>query len=34
VFDWYKRHGTKVVVVDAVGQVDDVTQRALKGLGK
>jgi len=32
VFDWYKRNGTKVVTVDAVGSVDDVTQRALKAL--
>jgi adenylate kinase len=33
VFDWYKRNGTHVAVVDAVGSVDDVTRRALKALG-
>jgi adenylate kinase len=34
VFDWYKRNGTKVVTVNAVGAVDDVTKRALKALGR
>lgn len=34
VLDWYKRAGNKVVVVNAVGAVDDVTQRALKALGQ
>ncbi len=29
VLDWYKRHGTKVAVIDAVGSVQDVTARAL-----
>jgi len=33
VFDWYKRNGTRVAVVDAVGAVDDVTRRALNALG-
>jgi adenylate kinase len=34
VFDWYKKSGAKVVVVDGVGNVDAVTNRALKGLRK
>ena len=34
VFDWYKRTGTKIATVNAVGTVDEVTQRALKALGK
>ncbi len=34
VLDWYKRAGTTVAVVDAVGSVDDVTARALGALGK
>lgn len=34
VFEWYKRNGTRVATVDAVGSVDDVTQRALKALGR
>lgn len=34
VFDWYKRNRTKVVTVNAVGAVDDVTKRALKALGR
>lgn len=34
VFDWYTRNGTRVVTVDAVGTVDDVTRRALKALGR
>jgi adenylate kinase len=29
VLDWYKQHGTKVAVIDAVGSVQDVTARAL-----
>lgn len=33
VFDWYKRNSTKVVTVNAVGPIDDVTKRALKALG-
>jgi adenylate kinase len=32
VFDWYKRNGTRVAVVDAVGAVTDVTRRALNAL--
>jgi adenylate kinase len=32
VFDWYSRNGARVAVVDAVGSVDDVTQRALRAL--
>jgi adenylate kinase len=34
VLDWYQRAGTTVAVIDAVGAVEDVTARALKGLGK
>jgi adenylate kinase len=34
VLGWYTRHGDKVVVVDAVGSVDDVKRRALGALGK
>ena len=34
VFDWYKSNGTKVVTVNAVGPMDDVTKRALKALGR
>jgi adenylate kinase len=34
VFDWYKRNGTRVVCVNAVGSVDDVTARAMKALGR
>ena len=33
-FDWYKRNGTKVVTVNAVGTVAEVSQRALQSLGK
>jgi len=33
VLDWYRAHGRKVVVVDAVGAVGDVTKRALDALG-
>ena len=32
VLDWYKEHGTKVAVIDAVGAVQDVTGRALGAL--
>jgi adenylate kinase len=32
VLDWYKQQGTAIVTVDAVGPVDDVTQRALGAL--
>jgi adenylate kinase len=34
VFDWYKRKGTRVATVDAVGTMDNVTKRALKALGR
>lgn len=34
VFDWYKRQGTPIAAVDAVGSVNDVTSRALKALGR
>lgn len=34
VFDWYKRHGTRVIEIDAVGDVNAVTNRALHGLGR
>ncbi|HEY4217350.1 MAG TPA: adenylate kinase [Gemmatimonadaceae bacterium] len=33
VLDWYQRSGTRVAVIDAVGAVEDVTARALQGLG-
>jgi len=32
VLDWYKSHGTRVSVIDAVGSVQDVTARALGAL--
>jgi adenylate kinase len=34
VFEWYKRNGARLVVVDANGPVNDVTQRVLRALGK
>jgi adenylate kinase len=34
VFDWYKRQGTRIATVDAVGSVDEVTARALTALGR
>jgi adenylate kinase len=34
VFDWYKKSGTKIAEVNAIGSVDDVTHRALQALGK
>src|SRR5205809_1511220 len=34
VFDWYKRKGTRIVAVKAVGDVDAITGRALKSLGR
>jgi len=34
VFEWYKRNGARVVTVDAIGTVDDVTRRALAALGR
>lgn len=34
VFEWYKRNGTRVASVQAVGSVDDVSSRALKALGR
>jgi adenylate kinase len=34
VFNWYKLNGTKVVNVNAVGDIADVTTRALKALGR
>jgi adenylate kinase len=34
VLDWYKTNGDKVVVVNAVGAVEDITANALKVLGK
>ena len=33
VLDWYRQNGDRVVVVDAVGAVDDITTRALDALG-
>lgn len=32
VFDWYTRSGTRVLTVDAMGSVEDVTKRALRAL--
>ena len=34
VFDWYKRNGARIAVVDANGTVSDVTQRVLRALGR
>ena len=34
VLQWYRTHGTRVAVVDAVGSVQDVTARALGALAK
>jgi adenylate kinase len=34
VFDWYKRKGTRIATVNAVGDVSDITKRALKALGR
>jgi adenylate kinase len=34
VFDWYKKNGARLVVVDANGSVTDVTQRVLRALGR
>lgn len=33
VLDWYRKHGTQVKTIDAVGTPDDVTRRALEALG-
>jgi adenylate kinase len=32
VLEWYREHGTRVAVIDAVGSVQDVTARALGAL--
>lgn len=34
VFEWYRRAGTRLVVVNATGAVSDVTQRVLHALGR
>lgn len=34
VFDWYKKNGARIAVVDANGSVNAVTQRVLRALGK
>ena len=34
VFDWYRRAGARLVVVDAAGSVNDVTQRVMHALGR
>jgi adenylate kinase len=34
VLAWYRDHGTRVAVVDAVGDVGDVTQRVLRAIGR
>jgi adenylate kinase len=33
VLDWYRRNGTKIATIDAVGSVEEVTARALRALG-
>lgn len=33
VLEWYRRDGTRVVTIDAVGSQDDVTARALEAIG-
>jgi adenylate kinase family enzyme len=32
VFEWYRENGARVAVVDAVGSVSEVTERALSAL--
>jgi len=32
VLDWYSCHGTPVVRIDAMGSVDDVTERAVRAI--
>ena len=34
VFEWYKKSGTKIAQVNAIGSVEDVTKRALAALGR
>lgn len=34
VLAWYRNNGTRVAVVDAVGDVNDVTQRVLRAIGR
>jgi adenylate kinase len=34
VFDWYRQNGARLIVVDANGAVNDVTQRVLRALAK
>jgi adenylate kinase len=34
VFEWYRKNGARLVVVDANGSVADVTQRVLHALGR
>lgn len=34
VLEWYRRDGTRVVTIDAVGSQDEVTTRALNAIGK
>lgn len=34
VLDWFRAHGTRVTCVDAVGDVKEVTARALRALGR
>ena len=34
VFEWYRKNGARLVVVDANGAVSDVTKRVLRALGK
>jgi adenylate kinase len=32
VLDWYRRHGDKLVIIDAVGPVNTITRNAMEGL--
>lgn len=34
VFDWYKRDGARIAVVDANGPVEQVTERVMRALGR
>jgi len=34
VLDWYRKHGARVVTIDAVGSPDVVTTRAMKAIAK
>ncbi len=34
VFEWFKRHGTRVATIDATGAVDEITGRVMRALGR